>query len=181
MSTLYLIRHGNTEANLQHRYCGSTDLPLSEVGLEELQGLHYDIRGAKFIVSGMRRTEQTLRALFGDIAYTVNPAFREVDFGAFEMKTYQELKDRPDYQRWLTGDNMVNVPPEGESGAQMTARVLSALPELMGEDTVLVTHGGVIAAIMEALFPQEGKNRYQWQPTPGHGYAVTGKTYRPIP
>lgn len=32
MSRLYLIRHGNTEANLQHRYCGSTDLPLSQPG-----------------------------------------------------------------------------------------------------------------------------------------------------
>ena len=34
MSTLYLIRHGKTRANLEHRYCGSSDLTLSEQGIE---------------------------------------------------------------------------------------------------------------------------------------------------
>ena len=76
---------------------------------------------------------------------------------------------------------MRNVPPGGESGEQMTQRVLRALPQLLDRDTVLITHGGVIAAIMDCLFPQEGKTRYEWQPVPGHGYAVTGKTYRTIP
>ena len=49
------------------------------------------------------------------------------------------------------------------------------------ENTVIVTHGGVIAAIMASLFPEEGKNRYQWQPKPGEGYAITGGTYSAIP
>ena len=40
MSTLYLIRHGQTQANLEHRYCGATDLPLSPEGAENLQKLH---------------------------------------------------------------------------------------------------------------------------------------------
>ena len=40
------------------------------------------------------------------------------------------------------------------------------------EDTCIITHGGVIAAIMENLFPEENKNRYQWQPKPGHGYCI---------
>ena len=39
----------------------------------------------------------------------------------------------------------------------------------------------MIAAIMEAAFPGEGKNRYQWQPAPGHGYAVTPTDYQAIP
>lgn len=181
MSRLYLIRHGNTEANLQHRYCGSTDLPLSKIGKKELSELHYGIKDVRFVVSGMRRTEETLKLLFGDVEYETEPAFREIDFGVFEMGSYEELKDREDYRAWLTGDNMRNVPPGGESGEQMTQRVLQALPALLDRDTVLITHGGVIAAIMDSLFPQEGKTRYEWQPVPGHGYAVTGKTYRPIP
>ena len=181
MSTLYLIRHGKTEANLQHRYCGSTDLPLSEIGRRELSELHYGIKDVRFVISGMRRTEETLKLLFGDVEYETEPAFKEIDFGVFEMGCYEELKDREDYRVWLTGDNMRNVPPGGESGEQMTQRVLRALPQLLDRDTVLITHGGVIAAIMDCLFPQEGKTRYEWQPVPGHGYAVTGKTYRPIP
>ncbi len=181
MSTLYLIRHGKTQANLEHRYCGSTDLPLSDIGIEELRELHYAVPTARFLTSGMRRTEETLSILFGPVPHTQVPAFREVNFGVFEMGTYEELKDHSDYQAWITGDNMANIPPEGESGNQMTQRVLSALPDLMKEDTVLVTHGGVIAAIMEHLFPEEHKNRYQWQSAPGRGYAVTGKFYRQIP
>ena len=181
MSTLYLIRHGKTEANLQHRYCGSTDLPLSEIGRRELSELHYGIEDVRFVISGMRRTEETLKLLFGDVEYETEPAFKEIDFGVFEMGCYEELKDREDYRAWLTGDNMRNVPPGGESGEQMTQRVLRALPQLLDRDTVLITHGGVIAAIMDSLFPQEGKTRYEWQPVPGHGYAVTGKTYRTIP
>ena len=181
MSRLYLIRHGKTEANLQHRYCGSTDLPLSEAGREELKGLHYEIANVRFLTSGMLRAEQTLAALFGDVPHEKRPAFREVDFGVFEMHTYEELKNDPAYLDWITGDNMANVPPKGESGNQMLARVLAALQELRQEDTVLVTHGGVIAAIMEHLFPEENKSRYQWQPDPGHGYLIEGNSYRAIP
>ena len=87
MSTLYLIRHGKTQANLEHRYCGSTDLPLSQEGAEELKRLCYEIPEARFLTSGMRRTEQTLSILFGPVAHTRSPAFREVDFGVFEMPT----------------------------------------------------------------------------------------------
>ena len=52
MSTLYLIRHGKTQANLEHRYCGSTDLPLSQEGAEELKRLCYEIPEARFLTSG---------------------------------------------------------------------------------------------------------------------------------
>lgn len=104
-----------------------------------------------------------------------------MDFGIFEMHTYEELKDDPAYIAWITGDNMANIPPEGESGNQMLARVLGALPELLEEDTVLVTHGGVIAAILEHLFPEENKSRYQWQPAPGYGYLIEENAFRPVP
>lgn len=127
MSRLYLIRHGNTEANLQHRYCGSTDLPLSQPGREALEKLRYDVGPVRFLTSGMLRTEQTLAILFGNVPHGQRPAFREVDFGIFEMHTYEELKDDPAYIAWITGDNMANIPPEGESGNQMLARVLGAL------------------------------------------------------
>lgn len=183
MSTIYLIRHGKTQANLEHRYCGSTDLSLSQEGMAELAELRYSVDDALFFTSGMRRTNETLRILFGDVAYRVLPAFREIDFGIFELHTYEELKEDPEYLQWITGDNFRNVPPGGESGQAMTERVLAAFDVLsrMDVDIVLITHGGVIAAIMEAQFPQEQKNRYQWQPQPGHGYAISCGHYREIP
>ena len=117
--------------------------------------------------------------MFPGIPYEIDPRFREVDFGIFEMHSYDELKDTPEYQAWLTGDNERNVPPEGESGQQMASRVLAAFAQIE-EDTCLVTHGGVIAAIMAHLFPEEGKHRYQWQSPNGHGYCIMEDRYQAI-
>ena len=178
--SIYLIRHGKTEANEKHLYCGSTDLPLSEKGRAELRAMGYHITPKRFVTSGMKRTDETLRILFGNVPFSVDSRFREVDFGDFEMKSYEMLKDDPAYQIWLTGDNEANTPPGGESGVQMTRRVLEAFREIP-DGTALITHGGVIAAIMASLFPADGKHRYQWQPRNGHGYEIRGGTYRPIP
>ena len=178
--TIYLIRHGKTEANECRLYCGSTDLSLSNAGNAELKNLHYEIKNVRFLTSGMKRTNETLRVLFGNVPFEVDPRFREVDFGIFEMRSYEDLKDTPPYQAWITGDNEANIPPQGESGTQMKQRVLAALSEIR-EDTCVITHGGVIAAIMEHMFPDENKNRYEWQPQPGHGYAIEDNSYRRIP
>ena len=57
----------------------------------------------------------------------------------------------------------------------MRQRVLETLETLQQEkqDVLLVTHGGVIAAVMAHLFPEEERNRFDWQPAPGGGYSVT--------
>ena len=177
--TIYLIRHGKTGANERRLYCGSTDLPLSAAGRSELRQIHYDIQNVRFLTSGMKRANETMELLFPDAPYDTDARFREVDFGIFEIHGYDELKDTPEYQAWLTGDNESNVPPGGESGQQMASRVLAAFAEIK-EDTCLVTHGGVIAAIMARLYPEEGKHRYQWQPPNGHGYCITQDGYRAI-
>ena len=173
-----LIRHGRTEANKNWLYCGSTDLPLMEEGREELLALrgaggYPAAEGLRRCTSGMKRTDETLDILFGPGESLALPAFREMDFGAFEMRSYEAMKEDPEYLEWITGDNRVNVCPGGESGEQMEARVLAAWRELeAGPDALLVTHGGPIAAIMEYLFPDAGKNRYEWQPKNGRGYLL---------
>lgn len=178
--TIYLIRHGKTSANEKRLYCGSTDLPLSETGKAELRALHYGINDVRFLTSGMKRANETLQVLFGDVPFETEPRFQEVGFGIFEMHSYDELKDTQEYQQWLTGDNEANVPPQGESGAQMKERVLEAFGEIK-EDTCIVTHGGVIAAIMAYLFPDEGKYLYQWQPQNGCGYKISEDAYTTLP
>lgn len=183
MGKLYLIRHGRTEANEKWLYCGSTDLPLSASGAKMLENVHYEVpQECIFMTSGMLRTEQTLKILFGNVPHTVDGRFREVDFGIFEMHSYEQLKSDPVYQEWITGDNEKNVPPNGESGEQMLERVLEGLKDLQKEskNVVLVTHGGVIAAMMAQLFPGEDKNRYTWQPKPGCGYVVDEKGYQEL-
>ncbi len=174
---LLLLRHGETEASEKRLYCGSTDLPLSQKGREKLEaarGRYPDCASMRVITSGMRRCEETLEMIYGDIPHEQIADLREVDFGAFEMRSYYELKSDPAYISWITGDNEKNVPPGGESGESMKKRVLRALSEIMsrGEDALVVTHGGVAAVILEALFPEKGKNRYELQPPPGGGYII---------
>ena len=97
-----------------------------------------------------------------------------MDFGIFEMRSYEEMKDDPVYIEWISGDNESNIATGGESGNIMTERVMRGLDRITddGRDTLLVTHGGVIAAVMAYLFPSEGKNRYEWQPSYGGGYVI---------
>ena len=174
MKRAILLRHGITEANRHHRYCGSTDLPLDADALAAFRRekpAYPDPAGYRVLTSGMLRTEQTLLEIYGNLNHDAEPDFREIDFGAFENKSYEDLKEDPAYQIWLTGDNERNVCPGGESGEQMAQRVLAAWNALT-EDTLLIAHGGVIACIMASLFPEEPKSRYQWQPKPFTGYRL---------
>ena len=181
MKELYIIRHGQTEANEKHQYCGASDLPLSGAGAAALYGIRYDIPPCRFITSGMRRTEQTLQLLFGDVPHAQDVRFREIHFGEYELHTYEELKDRQDYQQWISKDGQT-APPDGENTEAFQRRVLDGLRDLLilDEPAVLVAHGGVIALIMEYLFPEKGKNRYQWQPQPGGGYRITPEYYEKL-
>lgn len=176
---LILIRHGKTIANEKKLYCGSTDISLSKKGIKELQTAkkkidYPDVSGMRIVTSGKKRCEETLDVLYGGVPHIAEKRFAEMDLGAFEMLSYKQLRKRPDFIEWITGDNEANKTPGGESGNEMTARVIEALDELVaeGEDTLLVTHGGVIAAIMAYLFPDDNKNRYEWQPDSGRGYVV---------
>lgn len=187
---VYLIRHGLTEANEKRLYCGCTDLPLSPAGrqrLKELAATGGYPEAQRYGTSGMLRTEETFKLLYGERPHAVLPGLRETDFGVFECSSYEELKDRADYQTWITGDMEHVGPPEGESNAEVLARAEAALQPLLleaGEDTVCITHGGVIAALMGKWFHPE--NRYAVTPEPGRGWAVTfdnGQpvSYRPVP
>ena len=187
-----MLRHGRTEANDRHIYCGSTDLPLSEIGRAELARLRDscvwpDVSSFCIYTSGMRRAEETLSLIYGDIPHVPERDFREMDFGRFEMHSYEELCSDEVYRAWCDGDNESNVAPGGESGRQMTARVLAAFDRVLAEggNALIVFHGGPIAAIMAYQFPNEDKNRFDWQPKNGRGYLIEyssgGKNYYTIP
>ena len=182
---ILLLRHGRTRANEEHLYCGSTDLPLSEEGrkcLMQKRGV-YGTEWESFYTSGLIRTKETQEILFGEQkAAKEEPNLREMDFGDFEGKSYEMLKDDPAYQEWISGDNERKICPGGESGDQMKERALSALDRILQRDPakriVIVTHGGPIAAIMQRLFPGKRLNRYEWQPECGEGYLlrITGSS-----
>lgn len=168
-----------TLANEQRLYCGSTDLPLSDAGREGIlsrkaQGLYPPATGLKLYSSGLLRTRQTLALIYGDQPQTALPGLAEMDFGAFEMQSYEQLKEDPAYQRWITDRSGTLACPNGESADAFAQRVFAAFDSLAarGEPAMVCTHGGVIARIMQRLFPLEPKHFYLWQPRPGEGYAL---------
>ena len=121
-----------------------------------------------YYTSGMNRTEETLHILVGDVPHQKLPGLRELNFGVFELRGYDELRFDPAYQAWITGDNEKNVCPGGESAAAVTERALAALEPVLrrDRDALCVTHGGVIAGLLLHWFPGAG-NRYTLTPPPG--------------
>lgn len=182
---LYLLRHGKIRANVEKLYCGSTDLPLCPEGREELlalAGKSWLPKPEAFYTSGMIRTAQTLEVLYPGAEAIVCPALREMDFGNFEMKSYEMLKEDSAYVAWISGDNEKNICPGGESGEMCLRRSEEAVEKILetGKDSLVVTHGGIIAGLMAAWFPWEGKNRYTWQPRPGQGYEIIWEQGKPL-
>jgi alpha-ribazole phosphatase len=166
-----LIRHGLTEGNIRRLYYGATDLPLlpeSEKSIAALAESGFYPTAERYYTSGLLRAEQTFRAIYGDAAHEVLPALREMDFGDFEMRSYEELMNDPAYIEWITGDNEANIAPNGESGDIVTERALKAISAIAegGSDAVIVTHGGVIGGVLSRLFPDE-HNRFTATPEPG--------------
>ena len=111
------IRHGITEANEDGRYIGTTDLPLSSAGAQELfdklEKLDYP-NPQKVYISPLKRCKQTASIIFPN-CYTVElPELREMDFGKFENKKAEELMDTPEYKQYIKG-GLDNPPPGGES------------------------------------------------------------------
>ena len=182
MMEIHLIRHGKTLANEKKLYCGKTDLPLSEIGKEELislinQGI-YPPPADMFFTSGLLRADQTLDVIYGNVGRITVPDIAEYHFGLFDMKSYEELKEQDDYQAWITDETGVVSCPGGESKIQFEKRIIEGytciLDKLLqaGSNSAFVScHGGTITCIMEYLMPGQ-KNFYEWQPQPGRGYTL---------
>lgn len=181
MRTLILLRHGLTEGNERRLYYGFTDLPLSPAGRAQAR----ETARARPLppcercyTSGLARTDETLMLLTGRAPDRAIPDLREMNFGAFEMRGYEELKDDADYLRWIgdcTGPGIVRC-PGGESQREFRERALRGGKALLEEawgSALAVIHGGVIATLMARWFPGEGRNFFEWQPGPCGGWRVT--------
>ena len=185
MNTLYLIRHSLTEGNERRLYYGTTDLPLSENGRKlcrSLQGFLPLPAGAQFATSGMRRAEETLSLLFGDVAHEIYPDLREMEMGTFEMRGYDDLKDDPDYQAWLSDALGTFVIPGGESNQAVRERAVGCVRRLASHTAdamLIVCHGGIIAAIMHEFFRDPERSFYDWIPHACHGYAILFQNCQP--
>lgn len=179
MKSMYLIRHSITEGVERRLYYGATDLPLTESGrklCESLKGSFDLPEGISFATTGMLRTEQTLECLFGDVPHEVLPDLQEMNVGIFEMHSYEELKENPDYQTWLfdtVGDFRI---PDGETKNEVSKRVMHCIHMLTARpdsDLFIVCHGGTICHVMTSLFPNDCQSFYDWSTKPCSGYVIS--------
>lgn len=170
LKKIFFIRHGATAGNLQRRYIGRTDEPLCAEGTEQVLRLkEQDISVDIIYTSPMIRAQQTAELLFPGRERITVEDLRETDFGIFEGKTADEMSNLSEYQTWV--DSMCLDPiPGGDSVSGFKARccaafegILEMLPE--NSSAAIVTHGGVIMAVLEAYaLPKRGFYDYHVQP-----------------
>lgn len=131
---LAFIRHGETQANAQRRYLGKTDDSLSERGRQQLlsrQKQHVYPQADYLFVSPMKRCLETARILYPMLPPVVIPEWEEMDFGRFEYKNYEELKDDPAYRRWMDSGGTTAF-PDGESREAFVRRCRSGFQRMCG-------------------------------------------------
>lgn len=152
-----MVRHGITAWNVERRYQGQRDIPLlfpeAEEGLLVLRAALADERFDAIYSSDLHRCQQTLewvQAAKPGVPLSLEPRLRELHFGEYEGKVYDELKDLPHYRAWIDSVGELQI-PGGESAAQLRERLdlwladVAADAQANGYQKVLaVTHGGVI-------------------------------------
>lgn len=173
-----LFRHGVTEANEKKAYLGWTDSPLSSTGNKRISRIEVD--ESLIFSSDLKRSTDTAALLFPE-----KPAFqmrelREIHFGSWEGKTYEELKEDSHYKNWLNDPFKIS-PPGGEGFHEFAHRIESGWESIKEEvilagakQAAIVTHGGVIRYLLMKFAPDE-KPFWEWNIPHGTGWEMTFK------
>jgi broad specificity phosphatase PhoE len=145
MTTLLLVRHGETDWNAAGRLQGHTDRPLNEYGRRQARELAERFAGdgiAAVYASDLARARETAEIVAGRLGLEVvlDPDLREKNWGNWEG---------------LTADERAVVEFEGESTEEHRERVLRAVRRIVAahpeERVVVVTHGGSLRRIQAAV------------------------------
>lgn len=188
--TLLLLRHGETQANREHRYLGRTDESLCRSGIETLLSYkeqnRYPVVQYLF-VSPMKRCLETAKILYPGLCPTVISEWREIDFGRFEYQNYEELKDDIEYQTWIDSGGEMDF-PEGENRKDFTLRCESGFRRMCetlrrmaagatekSASVGVIAHGGTIMALLSSY---GGKSYFDCQRANGRGYLCRMEGWR---
>ncbi len=160
MIRLLLVQHAETTWNVEARYQGHTDIPLSARGRHQAAHLGFRLARESIDVafaSDLRRAWDTASVIADGRALTVQaePRLRELSFGAWEGMTYgQILASEPaGLTAWEADPEKVS-PPGGETLAELEARVRSFLDRLQRDDgetrrtVLLVGHRGSLRVLL---------------------------------
>lgn len=170
-----LIRHGETLYQQEGRYQGRHDVPLSESGKQALKWAKHAVQ--RVYVSPLKRALQTAAILFPGAELLPVDDLREMDFGAFEGRNYQEMADDKDYRAWVDGFCQGRC-PGGECREEFCERVCTAFAGLVDgalengfSELVIVAHKGTQMAVMER-FAEPRRSYFDWGLKSGQGYVL---------
>ena len=163
VTTLYLIRHGETEGGEIRRYKGTIDVPLSEKGLRQMEQISKYIveKGGKGgLMNAVYCSDLTRAIRSAEIVaepHSLKPvilsSLRERNFGLWEGMSFDEIMEKYplEFDAWA-GNPLKFSPMEGESTLAMRDRVIQAMSEIMEnhnkENIAIVAHGGVNRIIL---------------------------------
>lgn len=177
---IHLIRNMPCEGNLQGRYIGRTESPLADSSVTELLQMKRKFNYPKatgYYAAPASRCVDTLRLIYPWADPKVILELAECDFGDWENKTADELKNDPAFAAWVQNSGNA-APPNGESGVVVAQRVCMGFEMLVqnlmvkGEtDAVLVLGAGALTTILAAYGLPQAKP-YDWMCAPGCGYTV---------
>jgi phosphoserine phosphatase len=159
MSTrLFLIRHGETQANLEQRYQGQGESPLSELGRQEAEELSKFISKEHFDAiysSTLLRSYETANIIAKPhkLAVTKIPGLVERYYGEWENMTFGDIKAKYTkvYESWLLNPEKTVI-PGAEPLEKLQARGVEAIEKLIkahpGKTLCVVGHGGINRTIL---------------------------------
>ena len=178
---LTIIRHGHTEGNEIGRYIGTTDIPLSKNGIEELEKIaaEYEYPYVEKVYSSpLLRCIQTARILFPDTELVTLDGIKELDFGQFENKSVDELIDLEEYKEWLKG-GLDNRAHGGETIREMIGRTVAAFNDILEDmmameifDAAVVTHSGIMMNML-SCFGLSRMEPMKYACEVGEGYVIS--------
>ena len=178
--TMYLLRHGKTQGNMEGRYVGTTDEGLCPEGRAMIQeyvktGLYPEVKTV--FTSPMKRCKQTAAVIYPELNSQIITGLEETDFGMFEYKNYEELCYNAVYQDWINSNGTMAVPgaESAESFSRRIRRGFGKIVEACAEQHIdtfaCVLHGGVIMELMQ-LYGLPREDYYYWQVKNGCGLAA---------
>lgn len=167
---IYLVRHGESEANFSGRFCGITNVELSLKGREEAVKAGNNLKNYKieFVYSSpLKRAIDTAEIICDrngiDLSeIMVEDCLIEVNFGLFENLTWDEIREqyREESENWILNKQKYKF-PEGNSYADIIKRV-SRFIETIPDNSLVVTHFGVIQSILLYLNIADDTNLWDY-------------------
>jgi ribonuclease H / adenosylcobalamin/alpha-ribazole phosphatase len=154
-----LLRHGQTPMSVQKRYAGLSDVPLTEVGVQQAAAAGKRLASAgltAIVTSPLARAVSTAAEVAAATGAPVeaDEGLRETDFGAWDGLTFAEVRDRwpAELTAWLADPAV--APPGGESFADVSTRVEGALRRVLagyqGRTVLIVSHVTPIKTLVAA-------------------------------